>query len=303
MEEWMEEAIEALGEALTTAVGGLAEDLAETIYSSMVSWFYEAIFGALSDFFEVMNNMGAEIFELSWVQATVLLFSYFGWALFAVGTVVAVFEVAVEYQNGGANIKGAALCILKGFFAVNLFTKLPIELYKFCITLQDTLSGDLIGLLSASKSSLSEMAETVMTSVFSGGTTTGLFTLLTLIAFAYCIVKVFFQNIKRGGILLTQICIGSLYMFSLPRGYDDGFNAWIKQIIAICFTAFLQTTLLFLGLLTFEDSMLLGLGIMLSAGEVPRIAQQFGLETSVKPNITSAIRTTSTIVTTASKVL
>ncbi len=47
---------------------------------------------------------------------------------------------------------------------------------------------------------------------------------------------------------------------------------------AICLTAFMQTTLLFLGLLTFPGNMLLGLGIMLAANEVPRIAQQFGLD-------------------------
>lgn len=54
-------------------------------------------------------------------------------------------------------------------------------------------------------------------------------------------------------------------MFSVPRGYADGFNQWCKQVAAICLTAFMQTTLLFLGLLTFPDHMLLGLGIMLAA--------------------------------------
>lgn len=66
--------------------------------------------------------------------------------------------------------------------------------------------------------------------------------------------------------------------------------------IYLCLTAFLQTTLLFLGMLTFQDNMLLGLGIMLSAGEVPRIAQQFGLDSSVKVNMMSVVHTTSTAV-------
>ena len=44
---------------------------------------------------------------------------------------------------------------------------------------------------------------------------------LLLIAFAYCVIKVFFQNIKRGGILLVQMSVGSLYMFSVPRGSMD----------------------------------------------------------------------------------
>ena len=87
--------------------------------------------------------------------------------------------------------------------------------------------------------------------------TYGLLNLLCMIAFAYCVVKIFFANIKRGGILLIQMAVGALYMFSVPRGYQDGFNQWMKQIAALCLTAFMQTSLLFLGLLTFPGNMLL----------------------------------------------
>ncbi len=116
------------------------------------------------------------------------------------------------------------------------------------------------------------------------------------VMFAYCVIKMFFANIKRGGILLIQIAVGSLYMFSVPRGYADGFNQWCKQVIAICLTAFMQTTLLFLGLMTFPNNMLLGLGIMLAANEVPRIAQQFGLDSSVRVNMMSVVHATTTAV-------
>lgn len=50
------------------------------------------------------------------------------------------------------------------------------------------------------------------------------------------------------------------------------------------------------GLLTFPSNMLLGLGIMLAANEVPRIAQQFGLDSSVKVNMTSIVHATTTAV-------
>ena len=95
---------------------------------------------------------------------------------------------------------------------------------------------------------------------------------------------------------MVQMSVGALYMFSLPRGYADGFNQWMKQVAAICLTAFMQTTLLFLGLLTFPDHMLMGLGIMLAANEVPRIAQQFGLDSSVKVNMMSVVHATTTAV-------
>ena len=112
----------------------------------------------------------------------------------------------------------------------------------------------------------------------------------------YAVIKCFFSNLKRGGILLIQIAVGSLYLFSVPRGYLDGFIQWCKQVMGLCLTAFLQTTLLTAGLLALPDSALLGLGLMLSAGEVPRICGAFGLDTSTKASLMSALHTAQTAV-------
>ena len=38
-----------------------------------------------------------------------------------------------------------------------------------------------------------------------------------------------------------------------------------------------------------SDHALMGMGLMLSAGEVPRIAGQFGLETGTRANVTGAV--------------
>ena len=115
--------------------------------------------------------------------------------------------------------------------------------------------------------------------------------LFAMIFMAYAVIKVFFSNLKRGGILLIQIAVGSLYMFSIPRGYTDGFTQWCKQVIGLCLTAFLQATILVAGLMVFSDKALLGLGLMLAAGEVPRIAGAFGLDTTTRANIMSAVYT------------
>ena len=117
--------------------------------------------------------------------------------------------------------------------------------------------------------------------------------LFFIILFGYCTVKVVFSNIKRGGIMLCQIAVGSLYLFGVPRGYTDGFYSWCKQVIATCLTAFLQTTILYLGLLTYTQHALLAVGICLSATEVPRIAQMYGLDTSVRVNMMSVSHTVS----------
>lgn len=299
MFDWMGDLIDGISEAISEGFASLGEQLSNVIWDAMLQWFYETIYGAVADFFTIMGNMGADIFELEWVEATITLFTLFGWALFVAGLVVAIFDVAIEYQNGRANPKTTAINILKGFFACSLIGIVPVELYKFCITLQNTFSHDLSALFASGQSlDLVGISASVLAGCFSvsGNVSYSLFNILIMIAFAYCVIKIFFQNIKRGGILLVQMAVGSLYMFSVPRGYTDGFVQWIKQVVAICLTAFMQTTLLFLGLLTFPQNMLLGLGIMLAANEVPRIAQQFGLDSSVKVNMMSVVHATSTAV-------
>ena len=232
---------------------------------SILDWFYSQMVGFLGAFFAQMGNMGVELFDLSWVWSVVRFFSQLGWAL----------------------------------FAVSLFTTVPVRLYALSVSLQGTFAMEITG---AGKS-IGELGNEILTGLEGAGLTDiaaqakwGLGTnpimlLFAMIFMAYAVIKVFFSNLKRGGILLIQIAVGSLYMFSIPRGYTDGFTQWCKQVIGLCLSAFLQATILVAGLMVFSDKALLGLGLMLAAGEVPRIAGAFGLDTTTRANIMSAVYT------------
>lgn len=296
MFDWLEDLLRALGDMFGDAYQQIGEAVSKAIWDTMLKWFYEIVYTALAAFFDMINGFGAEIFELGWVQAAIALFVKFGWGLYVVGVVVAVFDVAVEYQHGRANIRSCSINILKGFFACSLIGTVPVELYKFCITLQYTFSKNLVdAYVLSNRVDFPKLVADVFNKIFDLETGhQGFINLVFLLAFAYCVIKLFFQNLKRGGILMIQIAVGTLYMFSVPRGYTDGFNQWMKQVIAICLTAFLQTTLFYLGLLTMSDQLILGLGIMFAANEVPRIAQQFGLDSSVKVNMMSVVHTATT---------
>lgn len=276
--------------------------VADKILGQIVDWFYGQVVGFLGNFFAEMGNMGVELFEMSWVQSIVLFFSYLAWALYGTGLVVACFECGIEYSSGRGNIRETALNAIKGFMAVSLFTVVPVRLYELSVTLQGQLTAGITGY----GASIGDVASDIMqefsaveslTDLTSGpflgfgSITSGFMILFCLILMAYAIIKVFFANLKRGGILLIQITVGSLYMFSVPRGYTDGFIQWCKQIIGLCLTAFLQATILIAGLMVFKDHALLGLGLMLSAGEIPRIAGTFGLDTTTRANIMSAVYT------------
>lgn len=276
--------------------------VADKILGQIVDWFYGQVVGFLGNFFAEMGNMGVELFEMSWVQSIVLFFSYLAWALYGTGLVVACFECGIEYSSGRGNIRETALNAIKGFMAVSLFTVVPVRLYELSVTLQGQLTAGITGY----GASIGDVASDIMqefsaveslTNLTSGpflgfgSITSGIMILFCIILMAYAIIKVFFANLKRGGILLIQIAVGSLYMFSVPRGYTDGFIQWCKQIIGLCLSAFLQATILVAGLMVFKDHALLGLGLMLSAGEIPRIAGAFGLDTTTRANIMSAVYT------------
>ncbi len=282
---------------------------------NLIDWFYGQAVGFLGNFFAVMGNMGVELFELDWVKAIVLFFSQLGWALFGVSVVVSGFEFGIEYSTGRGNLRQTALNVLKGFMAVSLFTVLPVRLYTLSVSLQGQLSMGITGFGSgigtvgqaiiadlAAVDSIADMAAVTLDFGI-GVLTSPIMLLLCIIMMAYAVVKVFFANLKRGGILLIQIAVGALYMFSVPRGYIDGFTQWMKQVIGLCLTAFLQSTILVAGLMAFRENALLGLGLMLSAGEVPRIAGTFGLDTTTRANIMSAVYTAQAAVNTVRAVI
>ena len=251
----------------------------------MVDWFYGQIVGFLGNFFALMGNMGVELFELEWVSAIILFFSRLAWALFTVSVVVCAFECGIEYSTGRGNLQQCGMNIIKGFLAVSLFTVVPVRLYALSVSLQGTFSAGLTGYgrsigevgqdIITELNEIQTLSDVVNSSHFGLGIITSpIMLLFCVILMGYAVLKVFFANLKRGGILLM-----------------DGFMSWMRQVIGLCLTAFLQSTILVAGLMVFKDHALMGVGLMLSAGEVPRIAGSFGLDTTTKANITSAVYT------------
>ena len=137
---------------------------------------------------------------------------------------------------------------------------------------------------------------------FANGLKASSITPIYMIIMFVCVARVFFAQIKRGGILMSLMFIGSFHLFSIPRGYTDSFWSWCKQVVGVCTTAFLQEFLLSLSIQIFAVggtssvvSAIASLGVALASGEVPRILQQFGLDTSMKANVSQAIFATSGI--------
>lgn len=199
---------------------------------NLVDWFYGQVVGFLGNFFSQMGNMGVELFDLAWVQAIVLFFSRLAWALFGVSVVVSCFQFGIMYVSGGrGNLQQTAISIIKGFLAVSLFTIAPVRLYALSVSLQGTLSAGITGYgtsvgevgkeIVEELGEIDTLSEVLDNSYFGLGVITSpIMIVFCVILMAYAVIKVFFANLKRGGILLIQIAVGSLYMFSIPRGYE-----------------------------------------------------------------------------------
>ena len=295
MFDWISDSIDWISDGISSlwdnTVGAAADAISDAIWDIMFEWIFNKVYGLIAELFTFINETATDIFVLSWVQVFVGLFGSFAWMLFVCGLVVAVFDTAVAYESGQANIKNTCINVLKGFMVASLVTVVPQRLYSFCVNMQGTFATELLGNFISGTSDT--MADTGLAVIFALASDISLFSLFFMILFGYCTVKVVFANIKRGGIMLCQIAVGSLYMFGVPRGYTDGFYGWCKQVIATCLTAFLQTTILYIGLLTYTQHPLLAVEICLSANEVPRIAQMYGLDTSVRVNMMSVSHTVS----------
>lgn len=228
------------------------------------------------------------LFDNKFIQLFLSLVQSVGWLLFIVGAVVAVLELGVKYKSdgSGADFHGLAMNLIKGLFAVALYVTAPVLLLQGCMYLSNTFlsgAGDMVSYDFGS----SDYGDITPANIFSsiGGTLIMSFILL------YSVCKVFFGTIKRGATLLVIITVGTFHMFSIPRGYTDAFNGWCKQVVALCFTVFMQSILLVgtFYMVTYEpNNVWIYCGTALVAAEVPRLAQQFGLDISTKNNLSQA---------------
>ena len=288
----------------------------DTIINQMfeitIKKIFEFCVNTIQSLIDLLTDLSDTLFQSAYVQGLLSFFQYFGYCLFIIACIIGIFEMVIQYQNGdGSAARSLFMNFIKGLMAALLFTTLPVLLFQFVLELQKYITVALTGSMDLDGQMLNAIEQIGI--ILNGGelppgSETGaagvtipagqmaITLLIVVILLVYVSIKVVFGNIKRGGILLIITCIGSFHMVNVPRGYFDAFFGWCKQVIALCFTAFFQNILYVLGILLMADTAYLpGFALLLAAAEVPRIAQQFGLDTSAKGNIMGAVHTVSTV--------
>lgn len=237
------------------------------------------------------------LFDYNFISALLSFIFSLGFALFVVGTLVSLISTTVDYSSGyKISFKQNILPIFFGLFSVYGFTYVPIILYKFTYYLQSLLMSSLYNVINKSDvpSSIFNYSKDVIVDRFFNIIST--VSIVYLLVSMYCVIKIFIQSIKRGGVLLLIIGTGSLYMFSIPVSGTKVLTSYLKKIFALCFTSFFQTTLLSLGFAIFPHENIVGISLMLAASETSKIAEQFGLDVSAKDSFENAKRATMNII-------
>ena len=61
MFDWLGDIFSGIGNAIGDTIEYLGTQIANTIFDAILQWFYEIIYGAVADFFTMMDNMGAPL--------------------------------------------------------------------------------------------------------------------------------------------------------------------------------------------------------------------------------------------------
>lgn len=265
----------------------------ETVFNALLYGFFQTVLTDLllvcytvTDFLLVGIN---ELLVNSAVKGYLSFLQIFASFLFVIGIGFAVAEWAISVNEGSsATVMGTFKHIILGFVATLSFTTIPVILLKFTAECTELLIGGM---------TLDSLDDSLSRNIIDNFTAQGnLMWPVFIIVFIICIFRIFFANLKRGGILLIQLTACPFHIFSVPRGYVDSFFSWCKQVIALYLTTFTQNFLLALGVVILSSAkdititnMALCVGVLLASTEAPRILQSFGLETSLKTNASQAV--------------
>lgn len=240
---------------------------------SIFEWILQQLVGtAFSFLLGHMSSDGLLIFDLEPVKLIINGFYKVGLALWGMGIVVAVFDIAIQYGHGRGTPQDLMLNYVRSYLAALLFTVLPIPFYKLMLTAGWKIGGAMTTGGDPFADGFAE-AWTRLDTMHMGLMLSFIFGLVFLIV----AILNYFSFIKRSFYLFFLVCVGCLYMASIPRGYTDGFTSWCKQVIGLCFGSFLQMVGLGICLWLINDkTFLIGIVGLFGTLAVDRLMQSFG---------------------------
>lgn len=239
----------------------------------ILEWIVEELFGSLFAWLLTEVSAGAtDVFTLDVVKLLIKGAKTVGTMLWGVGVVYAVFDMAIQYSRGRGGPHDLALNFVRSYAAVLLFTVLPVPFYQAMITYGGRIGGALAGGGTGFTIDLSKIYEAIL-----GVDASFVVELLLLIVLFVLTLLNCFALLKRSFFAFCLTVFGCVHMFSLPRGYADGFLDWCKQLIGLGMTAFFHMVLLGLSsYLLCQGHLIVGWAGMLAGPAIDPLLQRYG---------------------------
>ena len=221
-----------------------------------------------------VNGLSINFFSNEFIQAIVNFFTLFAWGLGLTGAAIAIMDFAVSYQTGGGgSFAGTGMNMLRLLVALLTFSSIPILLFQTSMDIYGTVRSVVVGSMDGATVSITDLVKGAVQSMFKSvyGTlppvkiangiweflkklTDGFqatdpadavlssnadwWALIQLIILVWAIFKIFFSNLKRGGILRKLVqtgCSFVLYCFCTKptlsaRHYHDAGCSLLKPV-------------------------------------------------------------------------
>src|SRR5699024_12824868 len=71
MFSWLEGLVSSIASSIGGVFEGIGDTIVNAIWDNLVKWLFNAFYDSIADVFTQMGDMGAEIFDLSWIEAAV----------------------------------------------------------------------------------------------------------------------------------------------------------------------------------------------------------------------------------------
>lgn len=273
-----------------------------------MNWIFNQILNSIlqgvGQLFAWISHISLDLFSVPIVQNALILCQWVGFLLLTVGVLFGIFNYVIASKDGETvDFTSLILNIIYGLIATVMLKPAAIFIFNISTVFQN-LFNILVGTVNSVQLTRPESVSSFFVRLETGLDGLGAFwSLIVIVVIIISIIIVFFQCIKRSGIYLIQIMIGYLYIFSIPSGGSDGFIEWCRQTIAIAVTNAIQVGILYIGLCLLSNNMvnikdlhvsgsinsLLGIGVILSATSVEKLAGRFGMAVNSRQHIGGAI--------------
>ena len=259
------------------------------------NWLASLVSTLLTSWLSIFSFSALQLFSHPFVTNIINAFHMLGCVLFSAGFIIALLEYIIEASNGQGDWTKLVFNTTKGVVFTSCFAGLPYSFFMFTnqanISMSYSLTGGLYDAMINSGGDFTESYNLIMRawqgSVNQSGIIVVIVAELLILIFD---IKILLDNVSRAGVLFALIIFGSLNAFSIPRGHTDATVGWCKQVIGLCLTNTVENILMITGFYIFSTGTsfqvyLCGVGAMFAATLVPKIAQQFSIDASVKDTV------------------